>query len=124
MNNRSPLGPLRYSKWQCEAVGKLISIRKQDFNMHFSTIVSCVVGTFIAILFSSVARASIISCPPNPLQEQVHPALRQVCDAIEQAIVDISQQQAFAGRLEERNTNMNAKRQDVDHVFLRFGRRF
>jgi hypothetical protein len=26
-------------------------------------------------------------------------------------------------RVEERNVNGNAKRQDVDHVFLRFGRR-
>lgn len=26
--------------------------------------------------------------------------------------------------VDERNTNLNAKRQDVDHVFLRFGRRF
>ncbi|CAH1103336.1 unnamed protein product [Psylliodes chrysocephalus] len=86
------------------------------------TMILWVVGMVFAILLSSVAKASIISCPPSSIQEQMNPALRQLCYAIEQAVEDIPKQ--YTERLDERNTNLNTKRQDVDHVFLRFGRRY
>ncbi|KAJ8955361.1 hypothetical protein NQ318_003458 [Aromia moschata] len=82
-------------------------------------------GVVVAILSSSTSHATVISCPPTTLQEQANPTLRQLCFAIEQAVDDaVPPQPQYAGRLEERNTNLNSKRQDVDHVFLRFGRRF
>ncbi|XP_057664360.1 myosuppressin [Diorhabda carinulata] len=89
--------------------------------MHLPAMIVSVFGTVLAILLTSVAKASIISCPPSAIQEQMNPSLRQLCFAIEQAVEDMPKQ--YADRLEERNTNLNDKRQDVDHVFLRFGRR-
>ncbi|XP_018573133.1 myosuppressin-like [Anoplophora glabripennis] len=93
--------------------------------MQTYTVFSLIFGVVTLILTSSISKASVISCPPSSFQEQSNPALRQLCYAIEQAVDEVVPQQTqFPGRLEERNTNLNAKRQDVDHVFLRFGRRF
>ncbi|KAJ8984287.1 hypothetical protein NQ317_009771 [Molorchus minor] len=84
----------------------------------------------MAILTTSVVNSTIINCPPNTLQEQQNPTVRQLCYAVEQIVDDgapvpvLPPQPQYFGRLEERNTNLNSKRQDVDHVFLRFGRRF
>ncbi|CAG9760323.1 unnamed protein product [Ceutorhynchus assimilis] len=89
------------------------------------------VACFFLIMVSiftiySSSSASVINCPLNNFQQEINPKISQLCYAIEQALQDSpSQNDAFAGRLiDERNTNLNAKRQDVDHVFLRFGRRF
>ncbi|CAH1158496.1 unnamed protein product [Phyllotreta striolata] len=91
--------------------------------MQPSTMILCTVGIVFSILLTSVAKASIISCPPSSLQEQMNPKLSQLCYAIEQAVESIPKQ--YGDRLDERNANlMNTKRQDVDHVFLRFGRRY
>ncbi|CAG9828267.1 unnamed protein product [Diabrotica balteata] len=88
--------------------------------MQPSTIVVFFFATVLGVL--SVTRASIISCPPNPIQEQLNPAVRQLCVAIEQAVEEVPKE--YAERLDDRAINLNTKRQDVDHVFLRFGKRF
>ncbi|XP_030748540.1 myosuppressin isoform X2 [Sitophilus oryzae] len=79
----------------------------------------------IAFFCLSKASASVISCPPNGYYQDVNPKISQICMAIEQALSDSSspkENNYFSRMLDERNTNLNAKRQDVDHVFLRFGR--
>ncbi|XP_066247486.1 myosuppressin [Euwallacea similis] len=84
-------------------------------------------GLVVLVFFYSMTTASIISCPPNNIQQEINPKINQLCFALEQVLQDSSpQNEGYAGRLvDERNTNFNAaKRQDVDHVFLRFGRRF
>ncbi|KAH1023124.1 hypothetical protein HUJ04_012394 [Dendroctonus ponderosae] len=83
-------------------------------------------GMLVFVLLCSMTSATVISCPPNSIQQEINPKLSQLCFAIEQALQDSSpQNDAYTARLvDERNTNLNAKRQDVDHVFLRFGRRF
>ncbi|CAH1153260.1 unnamed protein product [Phaedon cochleariae] len=92
--------------------------------MNSSTILSWLCGALLAILVSSLARAATISCPPTLEQEQLRPALRQLCYALEQMVEDMPQQEqpcSAAGRVELRD--VSKKRQQVDHVFLRFGRR-
>ncbi|KAL3290349.1 hypothetical protein HHI36_023692 [Cryptolaemus montrouzieri] len=83
--------------------------------MHCYTIAIIFLGVLSAFMIST-ASASVISCPPSNLQE-TSPYLRQLCYAIEQAISENAPPQ------EQYNLGGNAKRQDVDHVFLRFGRR-
>ncbi|RZC41813.1 hypothetical protein BDFB_000646, partial [Asbolus verrucosus] len=91
--------------------------------MQQYTLVAVVLGAIAVILTSSSTSASVISCPPNNPQE-ASPYLRQLCYTIEQVISENVIPEEQYRRLDERNVNANAKRQDVDHVFLRFGRRF
>ncbi|EFA12055.1 uncharacterized protein LOC135267220 [Tribolium castaneum] len=87
---------------------------------------------FVAIVFGAVAvflanastTAYYVSCPPNDALE-ASTSLRHLCSFIEQAVNDnvVIQDEPFR-RIVGRNVNPNTKRQDVDHVFLRFGRPF
>ncbi|XP_050314318.1 myosuppressin-like [Anthonomus grandis grandis] len=90
-------------------------------------------GVSTLVILNSLASASVISCPPNAIQQELNPNVNKLCYFVEQIMQDPSAQMqipqgsqgdAYVERLVgERNTNMNSKRQDVDHVFLRFGRR-
>ncbi|CAH0562672.1 unnamed protein product [Brassicogethes aeneus] len=84
------------------------------------TLAMFILGVACLFLTSSTAVASVISCPPN--NEIVSPKLHQLCNAIEQAINEV-QVSPLDYRMDERSP-AEKKRQDVDHVFLRFGRRF
>ncbi|KAF7287728.1 myosuppressin-like [Rhynchophorus ferrugineus] len=90
-----------------------------------TSLVILIFGVVCSIFFLSTGSASVISCPPNSYYNpDVNPKISQLCMAIEQVLSESSpQNDRFLSRLvDERNANLNAKRQDVDHVFLRFGR--
>ncbi|KAL1492734.1 hypothetical protein ABEB36_010943 [Hypothenemus hampei] len=96
--------------------------------MHQS-VVCFFFGMVVFAFFYSVATASVISCPPNSVQQEINPKISELCYAIQQTLQDSSpQNDEYIGQLlDERtasNLRTNAKRQDVDHVFLRFGRRY
>ncbi|KAJ3640040.1 hypothetical protein Zmor_003360 [Zophobas morio] len=100
--------------------------------MHQYTFAAVVFGVAAVFLSNASTTAYMISCPPNDLLE-ASPSLRHLCYIVEKAVVDnsISDEPSYrrvverdVSPLAERVVNPNAKRQDVDHVFLRFGRRF
>ncbi|XP_076260907.1 myosuppressin-like [Rhynchophorus ferrugineus] len=79
-----------------------------------------ILGAAFGYFSINEGSASVISCPPNGyLQQDINPKLTQLCSTVEQIIGDSSSSERYLLRDGEER---NAKRQDVDHVFLRFGR--
>lgn len=87
----------------------------------------------IALAFVSSSQAAVVMPPPhcNPeVADGFSPKLRRICAAL-YGMAEISnaveqyldEKTAMSMPLIDGNDQRGVKRQDVDHVFLRFGRR-
>ncbi|KAF2885681.1 hypothetical protein ILUMI_20454 [Ignelater luminosus] len=90
--------------------------------MHQCTILIASVGILAAFLTSSSVTASVDTtnlCPPD-----ASPKMRQLCllASLEQFLAE-NPPRPNADVLDTQLYDRGTKRQDVDHVFLRFGRR-
>ncbi|XP_035724643.1 myosuppressin-like isoform X2 [Vespa mandarinia] len=80
----------------------------------------------LSILFGEIFAMPLAQCSPGLLDE-VPPKVRKICAALSTIYQIQSAMESYVGDkvLEENNPlpGSGVKRQDVDHVFLRFGRR-
>ncbi|KZC14232.1 PREDICTED: myosuppressin [Dufourea novaeangliae] len=96
-----------------------------------STMVILVSVTTMAILLSNVLAALPSQCNPGFLDD-LPPRIRKVCAALSRIYELGSEMESYIDDKESHITGFHesiplldsgVKRQDVDHVFLRFGRR-
>ncbi|KAF7287727.1 hypothetical protein GWI33_003365 [Rhynchophorus ferrugineus] len=101
-----------------------LSYQKQILKIKMKTAFGTICLSAVVALYC-LSSASVINCPPNGyFQQDTNSKLNQLCSIVEQALMESSpQNDRYLWKLtDDRNTNLNVKRQDVDHVFLRFGR--
>ncbi|GJQ66804.1 hypothetical protein Trydic_g18572 [Trypoxylus dichotomus] len=92
--------------------------------MNYSTIIIATFGIVSIFLINSSSSTTIpmINCEPNSLSEA--PAkIRQLCYYVMEQLRS-EQPQDNGEMIDSKLYERGIKRQDVDHVFLRFGRRF
>lgn len=66
---------------------KLFILFRIKINMQQS-IVGAFFGMVAFFFLYSVSSASVISCPPSSIQQEMNPKISQLCFAIEQALQD------------------------------------
>ncbi|KAF7287726.1 uncharacterized protein LOC143197621 [Rhynchophorus ferrugineus] len=86
-----------------------------------SVLMMIIFGAVVGLLGLSRGSASIINCPPSgDFRPDTNPKLIQLCSLVEQTLLDSSKDRYLTRMTDEKS--LNAKRQDMDHVFWRFGR--
>ncbi|KAF7287725.1 hypothetical protein GWI33_003363 [Rhynchophorus ferrugineus] len=63
---------------------------------------------------------SVINCSPNSYIQDINPKIAQLCSVAGLVLADVSSPNEEY--LSKPTDSRNSKRQDIDHVFLRFGR--
>ncbi|KAF5300395.1 hypothetical protein FQR65_LT01016 [Abscondita terminalis] len=90
----------------------------REYRMHQYSILVASMGVLVALLTSSVAM-HVETCSSD-----ASPKMRQLCllASLEQLLAE-TPSHSYDEPLDTQLYDRGSKRQDVDHVFLRFGRR-